>query len=74
MLTGRNGAGAVEFRTIAADPFWKFLGFKTEDQLRRILKESMDRGLLAKYVLADRIESISFRYSFEDFIEGKRTA
>jgi hypothetical protein len=67
-------SGAVEFRTVAADPFWKYLGFKTEDQLRSILKDSMDRGLLAKYVLADRIESISFRYSFEQFIEGKMTA
>jgi hypothetical protein len=67
-------AGAVEFRTLAADPFWKYLGFKTEDQLRTILKDGMDRGLLAKYVLADRIESISFRCTFEEFIEGKRTA
>jgi len=60
-------AGGVEFRTIAADPFWKYLGFKNEDQLRTFLKQSLDRELLAKYVLADRIESISFRYGPRPF-------
>jgi hypothetical protein len=73
-LFARGQAGAVEFRTLAADPFWQYLGFKTEDQLRTILKDGLDQGLLAKYVLADRIESISFRYSFEEFIAGKMTA
>jgi hypothetical protein len=73
-LFARSQAGAVEFRTLAADPFWQYLGFKTEDQLRTILKDSLDRGLLAKYVLADRIESISFRYSFEEFLAGKMNA
>jgi hypothetical protein len=67
-------AGAVEFRTLVADPFWKYLGFKNEDQVRTALKESLNRGLLAKYVLADRIESISFRYSFEEFVAGRLTA
>jgi hypothetical protein len=67
-------ADAVEFRTLAADPFWQYLGFKNEDQLRTILRNSLDRGLLAKYLLADRIESISFRYSFEEFLAGKMTA
>jgi hypothetical protein len=67
-------AGAVEFRTLAADPFWKYLGFKNEDQLRTILREALDRGLLAKYILADRIESVSFRYSFEEFLAGKMAA
>jgi hypothetical protein len=73
-LFAQQQAGAVEFRTLAADPFWQYLGFKTEDQLRTIFRDSIDRGLLAKYVLADRIESISFRYSFEKFIAGKITA
>src|SRR5262249_51289539 len=38
-LFARRQGGAVEFRTLAADPFWKYLGFKTEDQLRTILKD-----------------------------------
>jgi hypothetical protein len=74
LLFAPRQAGGVEFRTIAADPFWKYLGFKNEDQLRTILKDSLDLGLLAKYVLADRIESISFRYSYEEFIAGKMMA
>jgi hypothetical protein len=70
-LFARQHAGGVEFRTLAADPFWKYLGFKTEDQLRAILKASFDKGVLAKYVLADRIESISFRYTFAEFLTGR---
>ena len=32
--------------------------------MRAILRDALDRGLIAKYVVADRIESISLRYSF----------
>jgi hypothetical protein len=67
-LFARNEPHGVEFRTIVDNPFWKFLGFKSEDQLRAILKESVNRGLIAKYVLADRVESISFRFSFNEFV------
>jgi len=59
----------VELRTLLEDPFWKYLGFKSEDQIRAILKESLARGVIAKYVVADRIESISFRYTFDEFLE-----
>ena len=62
---------SVEFRTLAADPFWKYLGFKSEDRLRAILREALDRGLIAKYVVADRIESISLQYSFHEFVDGR---
>jgi len=27
--------------------------------------------MIAKYVVADRIESISLRYSFREFVEGR---
>ncbi len=63
--------GGVEFRAVASDPFWKYLGFKSEDRLRAILREALDHGLIAKYVVADRIESISLRYSFREFVEGR---
>jgi hypothetical protein len=71
-LFARQQAGSVEFRTLAADPFWKYLGFKSEDRLRDVLKAAVNRDLLAKYVLADRIESISFRHTFAEFV-GKGT-
>jgi hypothetical protein len=68
----KEEARGVEFRTLAGDPFWMFLGFKTEDQLRGILKESVNKGLIAKYVVADRIESISFRFTFAEFVAKRR--
>jgi hypothetical protein len=70
----RKQACAIEFKAVASDPFWKYLGFKSEDQLRAILRESLDRGLIAKYVLADRIESVSLRYSYEEFVSGRLSA
>jgi hypothetical protein len=63
--------GGVEFRTLASDPFWKYLGYKSEDRLRTILRDAFDRGLIAKYVVADRIESISLRFSLREFVEGR---
>lgn len=68
-LFANNHAHSVEVRHIAQDPFWKYLGFKSEDQFRAILKESLLRGILSKYVVADRIESITFRHSYDDFVE-----
>src|SRR5207245_1365595 len=42
-LFARHQAGGVEFRTLAADPFWKYLGLKSEDRVRDILKVALDR-------------------------------
>jgi hypothetical protein len=64
-----NEARGIEFRSLVENPFWKFLGFKSEDTLRGILKDSVDGGIIAKYVVADRIESISLKYSFDQFVQ-----
>jgi hypothetical protein len=55
-------------RVAPALPAAAILGFKSEDRLRDILKVAVNHDLLAKYVLADRIESISFRYTFAEFV------
>jgi hypothetical protein len=70
-LFAKEEVHGVEFRTLVEDPFWKFLGFKTEDQLRTILKDSVAKRLIAKYVVADRIESISLRVTFTEFVEQR---
>lgn len=62
----------VEFKAIKENPFWKYLGFRSEDELRNIIKECLTKGLISKYVVADQIESVSFRYSFDEFVSGKR--
>jgi hypothetical protein len=69
-LFARQQAGGVEFRNLVADPFWKYLGYKSEDRLREILKAALNADLIAKYVVADRIESVSFRYTFPEFVSG----
>jgi hypothetical protein len=41
---------------------------------RTWIKAALNQGLLAKYVLADRIESISFRCTFDEFVTGRMSA
>src|SRR5207249_3654083 len=67
-LFAKDEARGIEFRTLVDNPFWKFIGFKSDDQLRSVLRESVRKGLMAKYVVADRIESISFRFTFGEFV------
>lgn len=70
-IFARHEAGGVEFRTMLENPFWKYLGFKSEDQLRALLKSGMVKSIIAKYVVADRIESISFRHTFDSFVTAR---
>jgi hypothetical protein len=70
-LFAKDEAPGVEFRTLVADPFWKFLGFKSEDQLRGVLRQCVSKSLIAKYIVADRIESISFRFTFAELVAGQ---
>lgn len=68
-LYANGESRGVEFRNIADDTYWRYLGFKSEDRLRAILRDAVARGTLAKYVVADRIESISFTLSFDEFVQ-----
>lgn len=70
-IFARHEVGGVEFRTMLENPFWKFLGFKSEDQLRALLKNGVANSIIAKYVVADRIESVSFRHTFDSFVAAR---
>lgn len=70
-IFARREVGGVELRTVLENPFWKYLGFKSEDRLRSLLKEGVAKSIIAKYVVADRIESISFRHTFDSFVEAR---
>lgn len=61
----------VEMKTILANPFWKYLGIKSEDSVRALLKEANFAGLLGKYVLADQIEQVTTRWSVTEFLKAK---
>jgi hypothetical protein len=49
----------IELHNLLANPFWKYLGFKSEDEVRRILREADAAGLVGKYVVADQLEQVT---------------
>ena len=66
----RNEVRTVEMPTILSDPFWKYLGHKSDDAVRRIFRDAANTGLLAKYVVADQLELITTAMTFEQCLGG----
>lgn len=67
-LFSRQGTRTVELRRLLADPFWKFLGYKSEDAVRAVLREANAAGILGKYIVADQLEQVTTRMSADEFI------
>lgn len=61
----------VELRRLLVDPFWKYLGHKSPDAVRSVLRESNAVGLLGKYVVADQIEQVTTRMCVDEFLNRK---
>ena len=62
----------IELRNLLANPFWKYLGFKAEDEVRRTLREADGAGLVGKYVVADQLEQVTTCLTIDEFL-AKRT-
>lgn len=53
--------------------WWRQLGFKTPDDVRRVLHEAQAAGLIARYVKVDQLEQITTRFSIDEYIsQAKR--
>jgi hypothetical protein len=65
------GARTVELKRILADPFWEYLGLKSEDAVRAAFREADAAGVLGKYVVADQLEQITTRWSLDEFLANK---
>jgi len=61
----------VELRNLLANPFWKFLGYKSEDAVRAVLREADAKGLIGKYVVADQLEQVTTCFTSDEFLERK---
>lgn len=70
-LFSPQGTRTVELRRLLADPFWKFLGYKSEDAVRVVLREANTAGLLGKYVVADQLEQVTTSLSADEFLTRK---
>jgi hypothetical protein len=62
---------SIEFATLAANPFWRFIGLRSEDSLRDFLKEAVHAGYLGKYVVADRLEQVTTCLTLSELLERR---
>lgn len=58
----------IELRNLLANPFWKYLGFKREDEVRAILREADAAGCVGKYIVADQLEQVTTCLTLNDFL------
>jgi len=61
----------LSLKEILENPFWKYLGFRYADGVRKALKEAAANDLIAKYVIADELEQITTKYSFKEILERR---
>jgi hypothetical protein len=62
---------AIELHNLLANPFWKYLGYKSEDAVRNFLREADAARVIGKYVVADQLEQITTCFSLDDILERK---
>ena len=70
-LFAAKAVRTVELRNLAANPFWKYLGYKSEDAVRALLREADAEGLVGKYVVADQLEQVTTCFTLDEFLERR---
>ena len=70
-LFAAKAVRTVELRNLLANPFWKYLGYKSEDGLRALLREADTEGLVGKYVVADQLEQVTTCITLDEFLERR---
>jgi hypothetical protein len=57
----------VTVSEIVGAPFWRYLGYREEETIRRILHEASAQGLIARYATVDQLEQITTRYTLDQW-------
>jgi DNA repair protein RadC len=70
-LFAAKAVRTVELRNLVTNPFWKYLGYKSEDTLRAVLREADAAGLVGKYVVADQLEQVTTCFTLDEFMERR---
>lgn len=63
----------VAVRDILENPYWRYLGIRSEDVVRDIFREANSKGIFAKYIIADELEHITTKYSLAELLKRKMT-
>ena len=70
-LFAPSGQRTVEIRHLFTNPFWKYLGLKSEDAVRAVLREADVAGLIGKYVVADQLEQVTTCLTLDEILARK---
>jgi len=70
-LFAAKAVRTVELRNLVTNPFWKYLGYKSDDALRALLREADAAGLVGKYVVADQLEQVTTCFTLDEFLERR---
>jgi len=61
----------IELRNLFTNPFWKYLGYKTEDAVRSLLREADAARVIGKYVVADQLEQVTTCFTYEELLKER---
>ena len=70
-LFAAKSVRTIELRHLLANPFWKLIGYKSEDHVRSLLREADATGAVAKYVVADQLEQVTTCFAFDELLERR---
>jgi hypothetical protein len=70
-LFAAQSVRTVELRSLFANPFWKYLGYKSEDTVRNLLREADASAVVGKYIVADQLEQVTTCFKLAELL-GRR--
>ncbi len=70
-LFAAKSVRTVELRHLFAHPFWKYLGHKSEDAVRNVLREADAAGVIGKYIVADQLEQVTTCFTLAELLERR---
>jgi len=62
----------VRLSEILDTTWWRFLGLKTPDAVRHILRDAEVAGLISRYATVDELEQVTTRFTRDDYIAQAR--
>lgn len=70
-LFAAKSVRTVELRHLFANPFWRYLGYKSEDAVRNVLREADAAGVIGKYVVADQLEQVTTCFTLAELMDRR---
>jgi hypothetical protein len=61
----------ITVKELLSNPFWKYLGIREADDVRKVFREADANGFIAKYIVADQLEQLTTRYSLDELIQRR---